>query len=73
MSPELNLQVGDHFNALLHFPENSLKLDDVRQLGVDLSVIQVVLLDMILNDVLVSEYSKLLLKGRLFLLSYVQL
>jgi len=73
VSPELNLQVGDQLNALLHFSKNSLKLDDVRQLGVDLSVIQVVLLDMILNHVLVSEYSKLLLKGRLFLLSYVQL
>ena len=51
----------------------SLKLDDVRQLGVNLTVIQVILLDMILNDVLVPEDSELLLKGRLLLLGYVQL
>ena len=73
MSPELNLQVGDQLNALLHFSVKSLKLDDVRQLGVNLAVIQVVLLDMVLNDVLVAEYSELLLKGRLLLLGYVQL
>ena len=62
MSPEFNLQVGDQLNTLLHFSEKSLKLYDVRQLGVDLSVIQVVLLNMILYDVFVAEYSELLLK-----------
>ena len=61
MCPELNLEVGNLFNRLLHVGKQSLELNHVGKLRVYLFVIYVVLHDEILDDVFVSEDCKLLL------------
>ena len=73
MCPELNLQVGDLLNRFLHLGKQSLEFDHISKLRVDFFVIEVVLHDVILNDVFVSEDGKLLLQRRLLLLCNVQL
>lgn len=71
MRPKLNLQVRNSLDVFLHLLKQPFKLDHISQLRVDLFVIQMILLDVILNYVLVSEYGELLLKRRLLLLSNI--
>lgn len=73
MSPELNLQVTDLLNGLLHLSKQPLKLNDVSELRVDMLVLSVILNDVLLDDVFVSEDGELLLEGGLFLNSDIQL
>lgn len=73
MSPELNLQVTDLLNGLLHLSKQPLKLNDVSELRVDVLVLSVILNDVLFDDVFVSEDGELLLEGGLFLNSDIQL
>ena len=73
MSPELNLQVTDLLNGLLHLSKKPLKLNDVSELRVDVLVLSVILNDVLLDDVFVSEDGELLLERGLFLDGDIQL
>lgn len=73
MGPKFYLQVANLLNSSLHLSKETFKLNHVRQLGVDMLVVEVVLLDILLDDVLVPENGELLLKRGLFLLCNVQL
>ena len=73
MSPELDLYVAYLLNCPLHLTEESLELNHVRKLRVNIPVLEVVALNKFLNDALVAEYGELLLQARLLLLSHVQL
>lgn len=73
MGPELDLYIANLLNRPLHLAEESLKLNHVRKLRVDIPVLEVVALNKFLNNALVAEYGELLLQARLLLLSHVQL
>lgn len=73
MSPELYLHVAYLLYRLLHLSEEPLELNDVCQLGVYMLRVVMLLLDIVFNDILVSEDGELLLQRRLLLDGDVQL
>jgi hypothetical protein len=73
MGPKLDLEVAHFLDGALHFTEEAFEFYDIGELGIHVLVVDVVLLNVLLNDVLVAEYSELLLERGLFLLCDVEL
>jgi hypothetical protein len=71
--PELNLQIRYDLDGLRHFLIQSFEFDHISQLWVDLLMFQMLGLNEVLDDLLVAEDSKLLLKRGLLLECNVEL
>lgn len=72
MGPEFNLEIAYLLNRLLHFSEYSFELNYISELWVDIPMLDVILFDELLNDVLISKDSELLLEVGLLLNRNVQ-
>jgi hypothetical protein len=72
VSPELDLEVRHDFDRFRHILIESLKLDDIGQLWIDLFMFQVLGLNKVLDDLLVAKDGKLLLERGLLFEGYIK-
>ena len=72
MCPKLDLNIADFLHGTVHVREKFFEFYNIRKLRVNMFMFDMILLYKLFNDVFVSEYSKLLLERRLFLLGDIQ-
>jgi len=71
--PELNLEIRYELDTLLHFSKESLKFNYISELRIDLSMVYMIVLYMLLNYILIPEYSELMLQRWFLLQGYIKL